>query len=91
MGMTDLLLVIFVEKVAPIVLRVVDTSAAGTIATHGTNILLAVHIASGGGSTHASSSSSNVIGALQNHKVVRHNAITAQCLMLPAVVSGLWW
>ena len=83
--MTDLLIVVVAvaipllgKKVAPSVI-IVNTGTASTIATNAANIILAVHIASGGGSTHASPSGSNVIGALPFHRVEHHNAITTLC------------
>ena len=89
MGMTNLLVVAILEEMAPI-LRVVDTGAASTIAAQAAKILVAVHIASGGGSTHASSSSSDVIGTLQNHKQVTTPS-QLSALVLLAVASDLWW
>ena len=67
--MTDLLVV--GKKMAPTV-SIVDTGAASTRATLAAKVVFAIHIASGGGSTHASPSSSNVTGFLQNQRLVRH-------------------
>ena len=74
MEMTDLLVG---KKMAPMI-RIVDTGAASTIAAPAAKVVLAIHVASGGGSTHASPSSSNVTGLLQTHRVVCQNAITAR-------------
>ena len=47
---------------------IVNASAALAITALSANVVVAIHIASGSGSTHTSSASSNIVDALQVHQ-----------------------
>ena len=59
--LTAALVALVLEEVAPIV----HTSTANTVTTHGADIVVALHIASGCGSTDAISAGSDVVNILQ--------------------------
>ena len=61
---------------------VVDTSAALLIAAQAASVGAAIHVAGGCGSTHASSTGTNIVNLLQICKMGRHVAAQPQASKL---------